>query len=29
MAVSRSQELIDDIRLGKMIVLADAEDREN
>jgi 3,4-dihydroxy 2-butanone 4-phosphate synthase/GTP cyclohydrolase II len=24
-----TQELIDEIRLGRMIVLADAEDREN
>src|SRR3954470_12114350 len=29
MALNTPQELIDDIRLGRMIVLADAEDREN
>jgi 3,4-dihydroxy 2-butanone 4-phosphate synthase / GTP cyclohydrolase II len=29
MAISTTQELIDDIRHGRMIVLADAEDREN
>jgi len=27
--ISPTQELIDDIRLGRMVVLADAEDREN
>src|SRR5258708_33483673 len=29
MTISPTQELIDDIRRGRMIVLADAEDREN
>src|SRR5216110_1579560 len=29
MTIAPTQELIDDIRLGRMIVLADAEDREN
>src|SRR3954470_7726429 len=29
MTLATPQELIDDIRLGRMIVLADAEDREN
>ena len=29
MTISPMQDLIDDIRLGRMIVLADAEDREN
>ncbi len=29
MTISPTRELIDDIRLGRMIVLADAEDREN
>src|SRR5260370_35608736 len=29
MTIATSQELIDDIRRGRMIVLADAEDREN
>src|SRR4051812_563078 len=29
MSLNTPQELIDDIRLGRMIVLADAEDREN
>jgi len=29
MSISPTQELIDDIRRGRMIVLADAEDREN
>src|SRR5256885_477516 len=29
MTIATSQQLIDDIRLGRMIVLADAEDREN
>lgn len=29
MNISPTQELIDDIRLGRMVVLADAEDREN
>ena len=29
MTISKTQDLIDDIRRGRMIVLADAEDREN
>ncbi|HXN16398.1 MAG TPA: bifunctional 3,4-dihydroxy-2-butanone-4-phosphate synthase/GTP cyclohydrolase II [Usitatibacter sp.] len=29
MTIHTTQELIDDIRLGRMVVLADAEDREN
>jgi 3,4-dihydroxy 2-butanone 4-phosphate synthase / GTP cyclohydrolase II len=29
MSTNSTQELIDDIRLGRMVVLADAEDREN
>src|ERR1700682_1768733 len=29
MTISTTRELIDDIRRGRMIVLADAEDREN
>ena len=29
MNISPTQDLIDDIRRGRMIVLADAEDREN
>ena len=29
MTISPTQELIDDVRLGHMVVLADAEDREN
>jgi len=29
MPVNTTQQLIDDIRLGRMVVLADAEDREN
>src|ERR1700757_2106676 len=29
MATSTSQQLVEDIRLGRMVVLADAEDREN
>src|SRR5579859_628600 len=29
MTFNSSQELIDDLRLGRMVVLADAEDREN
>ncbi|HQY45410.1 MAG TPA: 3,4-dihydroxy-2-butanone-4-phosphate synthase, partial [Usitatibacteraceae bacterium] len=29
MNTSPTQEIIDDIRLGKMVVLVDAEDREN
>ena len=29
MNIATTQEIIDDIRLGKMVVLVDAEDREN
>src|SRR5690242_20786805 len=29
MRISPAQELVDEIRLGRMIILADAEDREN
>src|SRR5258706_11478791 len=29
MTIASTQELVDDVRLGRMIVLADAEDREN
>jgi 3,4-dihydroxy 2-butanone 4-phosphate synthase/GTP cyclohydrolase II len=29
MTISSTQEIIDDLRLGRMVVLADAEDREN
>ncbi len=29
MAISSAQEIIDDIRQGKMVVLMDDEDREN
>jgi len=29
MKISPIQDIIDDIRAGKMVVLADAEDREN
>src|SRR5436305_3859460 len=29
MTLNSTQDLIDDLRLGRMIVLADAEDREN
>ena len=29
MSISSTQELIEDIRQGKMVVLVDAEDREN
>src|SRR5258705_12985069 len=29
MTIARTQELIDEIRLGRMIIVADAEDREN